>query len=131
MKMKFEREGGAAIVEPSAKRIALEIRRLKSYGKSSFASLTRADGSYVQVAGGGVGCLVERRETGPLAGLHAEADRLLCRRDRLVFGGGRIALLRDEWIRAEMVVGIFEAFRVGGPFPTEIGWRDVSAAIGL
>ena len=36
-----------------------ELRTLKSYGPSSFAILTNADGDFIQVAGGRVTCVVE------------------------------------------------------------------------
>jgi hypothetical protein len=132
-RMTFERESVTPISDPSAKRVASEIRKLKSYGKSSFASLTREDGSYVQVAGGGVGCMVEKRDAAAQRQFRAfRRNPTVSFEDgtELVFGGGRIALRRDEWLNSNMVAEIFVAFLEDRPFPSEIDWRDMSAILG-
>lgn len=44
--------------------VAKQLRAMKSYGPVSFASLTADDGSYIQVVGGRVTCLLEVRPSG-------------------------------------------------------------------
>lgn len=132
--MRFERENARPIDHPSAKRIENELKRLRSYGPSSFASLTRSDGSYVQVAGGGVTCLVERRDTQSRRHFRAFTPSPSVRFEDgtlLEFRGGRVALQRDEWFDAIKAAEIFVAFLEERPYPPEIGWRDVSATLGL
>lgn len=60
--MIFEIEGGDKISEPDEAKVKLAIRKLRSYGPQSFASLDNEDGEYVQVAGGGVTCMLERMD---------------------------------------------------------------------
>jgi hypothetical protein len=132
--MTFEREGAPPVANPAAHRLGSELRKLKSYGHSSFAALTGADGSYVQVAGGGVGCMLEWRDTRnhlhrraflevPVVPFQDETE--------LTFGGGTIALRRDEWLNIQLVIEAFTAFSKGEAFPATIRWRDVSEIVGL
>lgn len=58
--MKLEVEGKPAIQEPQESQLPRALKSLKSYGPASYASLTDASGNYVQVAGGGVICMIER-----------------------------------------------------------------------
>jgi hypothetical protein len=132
--MTFEREGTLPLSDPTATRLTSELKKLKSYGKSSFASLTGADGSYVQVAGGGVGCMVEWRDTGTNRHWRAcvkEPTVSFEDGTELIFGGGRIPLRRDEWLNVRMVTEIFVCFLDGRPFPNAIAWRDMSEVVGL
>lgn len=132
--MLFEREGASPLSAPTAKRLASELRKLRSYGKSSFASLTRSDGSYVQTAGGGAGCLLEWRDTERNTHLRAFVERPTVPFEdgtELVFGGGRIPLRRDEWLNISLVTSAFVAFLGGEPFPPSISWRDISQMMGL
>jgi len=125
----FEREGAASITNPTAARLVSELKKLKSYGKSSFASLTRPDGSYVQVAGGGVGCMLEWRDTRTNTQSRAFVESPTVPFEdgtELTFGGGRIPLRRDEWLNIARVTEVFVAFLAGEPFPPSIRWRDIS-----
>lgn len=132
--MVFERESVKPVNSPTAARLARELKRLKSHGKSSFASLTRDGGSYVQVAGGGVTCMVERRdmETRTQWRAFVRAPTVSFEDGtELVFHGGRIPLRRDEWLNVRTATDIFTAFLEGKPFPANIGWRDISEVVGL
>jgi hypothetical protein len=60
--MIFQIEGKPALNEPSAIRLRLALKSLRSYGPSSYASLTDDKGNYIQGAGGDVTCMVERYE---------------------------------------------------------------------
>jgi hypothetical protein len=125
----FEREGCVPIPDPSAKELSRDLLRLRSYGPSSYASLMMADGSYVQVAGGGVGCLLERRDIASGKHYRASQDPPVVPFDDgapLSFRGGSIPLRRGEWFRIEQVIEVFLAFSAGEPLPDYIVWRDIS-----
>lgn len=49
----------------------------------------------------------------------------------LAFGGGTIALRRDEWLNIKLVIEAFTAFSQGEAFPASIRWRDMSDVVGL
>lgn len=108
--------------------LALELRRLRSTGPSAFATLTAADESYVQVGGGGAGCIVERRDA---AGRHyraAQVEAVVPFDDgtTINFAGKSIPLKEEEWFLIGQVVDVFDAFRVGAPFPAYVVWRDIT-----
>jgi hypothetical protein len=132
--MILEREGAAPVTNPSPSRLVRELEKLESYGKSSFASLTGLDGSYVQVAGGGVGCMLEWRDTSTSTHRRAflEVPAVPFQDGtELTFGGGTIALRRDEWLNIRIVIEAFTAFAQGEAFPASIRWRDMSDVVGL
>lgn len=58
--MLFEVEKKAPKQNPTTAQLSTSIMKLRSYGRSSFASLTDEHGNYLQVAGGGITCLLER-----------------------------------------------------------------------
>jgi hypothetical protein len=105
---------------------------LRSYGPSSFASLTDAEGNYLQVAGGGVTCMLERRDV--VAGRHLrgyknERSNVFPDGTTLVFGGGQLRLLADEWFTAAEVLAVFLPFLRSEPPPLWIQWRDVTTTL--
>ncbi len=90
--------------------MATELAKLCAYGESSYASLTSADGSYVQVAGGGAGCTVERHDSSAKKQYRAYTTTpvvSLPDGTELVFASGRIPLRHDEWLDIEVVTEIF------------------------
>lgn len=114
--MKFEAEGKAGITTPSPDQITKGIRTLRSYGKSSYASLTDPEGNYVQVAGGGVSCLIERFEVNASQRWRAFHDRPSPVRPDgtlLVFRAGSIPMRADEWFISDQVLEVFLAFLKG------------------
>lgn len=122
--MKLEVEGKAGISNPTAAQVARAIRSLKSYGRSSYASLTNESGNYVQVAGGG-SCMVEIFDSP--TGVRSRAFHDMPNAARpdgtiLVFGAGNIPMRSDEWFMADQVVEIFLAFHNTAPFPSYVGW---------
>lgn len=127
--MIFEREGAQPIVDPSEQVLERELRKLRSYGASTFASLTKDDGSYLQTAGGGVACMLERHD---IEDRHYRAwqDPPVMPPEfdgsTLVFGGGSVVLARREWFRNEQIIEAFNAFRKGEPLPAFIRWRDIT-----
>jgi hypothetical protein len=62
--MRFEVESRPTIEDASEQDVRSAISALRSFGPSSFASLTDENGNYLQVGGGGVTCLLERRGRG-------------------------------------------------------------------
>jgi hypothetical protein len=127
----LEREGSHNFKDPSEARIRLELKRLYGYGKSSIAYLSAEDGSYVQVAGGNIACVLEWRRPD---GRHFRASQPDAKHPfpdgtPLQYSGGRIPLLRHEWFFIEQVADAFVAFRFGRPFPEYISWRDVTEEV--
>lgn len=130
--MIFERQAAQPVSTPKPERIRAELLKLKSAGRSSLASLTRDDGSYVQVAGGGVGCVLEMRDV--LANKHLRAfvrTPLVPFEDgtELVCAAGRIKLRRDEWLDIQLVTEAFLAFLAGEKPPSSLEWREISSVV--
>ena len=129
--MLFECENQSPIHDVSEKAVVDALKRLRSYGPSSFASLTRDDGSYVQVAGGKVTCMLEKRDMA--SGKHYRAhqdspstpfpDGTI-----LSFSGGDISIKNDEWFNIDQVVEVFTAFLRNQDMPKFVKWRDVTSS---
>lgn len=128
--MILEIEKRASIDNATAVDIRAVIPKLRSYGPCSFASLTDAEGNYLQVAGGGVTCMLERRDAVNRRHYRAHLDtpsKVFPEGTILSFGGGEVKLRADEWLTATMVEETFLAFLEGKAFPASLQWRDVSA----
>ena len=61
--MKFERENTKQIDFPSQKQVELSLSHLKG-SKRSYASLTSDSGDFIQMAGGGFSCILEKSING-------------------------------------------------------------------
>lgn len=130
--MRLEVEGKKPVDGPTEAQVRAAIMGLRSYGPASFASLTDEGGSYLQVAGGGVGCLLEHRDA--VSGRHFRAyhdapSKVFPDGTVLVFSGGKMPLKADEWFAARVVVETFLAFLAGSPLPESIRWRDVTESL--
>jgi hypothetical protein len=130
--MRLEAENKSPVEKPTEKKLRSTILALRSYGPSSFASLTDDAGNYLQVAGGGVTCLLERRDV--LAGRHFRAHHdqpstVFADNTILAFSGGEVRLASDEWFNATTVADVFSAFLRGDAFPAQVQWRDVTQAV--
>lgn len=128
--MRLEAERKQTVEQPTAARIRSFVLALRSHGPSSYASITDAHGNYLQVAGGGQTCLLEKRDI--VSGRHYRAFRqerstVFPDGTKLVFGGGEMPLQADEWMTAAIVADAFIAFRSGSPLSPTIRWRDVTA----
>lgn len=123
--MRLDIEGKAAIIAPTYTQIARELKSLRSYGESSYASLTDDAGNYVQMAGGGVSCMIERFEFGGerWRGFHDKPSPVRPDGTILVFRAGNIPMRSDEWFVAHQVVEVFLAFLGGAPYPPFVHWR--------
>lgn len=128
--MRFEVENKPPIESATEAQVRSTIMALRSYGPSSFASLTDNRGNYLQVAGGGVTCMLERRDAGAtrhFRGYQNLRSKVFPDGTALVFGGGEIRLAADEWFTAQLVAEAFSAFLRGIELPSSIKWRDVTA----
>ncbi|MFM0076869.1 hypothetical protein PQQ86_37600 [Paraburkholderia sediminicola] len=125
--MKLEVEGKPEVQEPRESQVSKAIKSLKSYGPSSYASLTDARGNYVQVAGGGVTCMVERYDAMSrkrLRAFHDEPSAVRPDGTILSFRAGNIPMRSDEWFMSNQVAEVFAAFLKGETFPGYVRWRD-------
>lgn len=124
----FERESVKDIVSPKPLRLAKEIHKLRSVGKSSFAILTGPWGDYLQTAGSPGGMLIEKRLN---SGRHFRGfqqpsvvnfpDGTL-----LDVGDGEVKLKKNEWFKMVQVIEIFTAFLLDQPEPDYVLWRDIT-----
>ena len=124
--MKFEGQNFAVVNAPSDRVLESRLLALKSYGRHSYASLTDAQGNYVQVAGGGVTCMVESFDVSTSTRLRAFQDKpspVFPDGTVLSFGGGEMRLKSDEWFHASSVVEIFLCFKYGRRYPETVNWR--------
>ncbi|KUZ91387.1 hypothetical protein WI40_26490 [Burkholderia ubonensis] len=124
--MKLEVERKPDLAEPTPVQIKRALRSLKSYGRHSFASLNSEAGSYVQVAGGGVTCMVEHFEamTGKRSrAFHDRPNAAFPDGTILAFGAGEVPMQSDEWFMADQVIELFLAFHANAPFPDFVRWR--------
>ncbi|WP_080406299.1 hypothetical protein [Burkholderia ubonensis] len=124
--MRLEVEGKPLIEDARESQVSRAIKALKSYGPSSYASLTDKDGNYVQVAGGGVSCMIERYEIGKGLRFRAFHDKPSPVRPDgtiLSFRAGNISMRSDEWFMADQVADVFISFLKGEAFPDYVHWR--------
>jgi hypothetical protein len=130
--IRLEAERKLPVDNPTEAKVRATIRSLKSYGPCSFASIVDEAGNYLQVAGGGVTCLLERRDAQSgkhFRGYHDKPSDVFPDGTRLVFGGGEVRLARDEWFDAPTIAEAFCAFLEGRELPLRIMWRDVTATL--
>jgi hypothetical protein len=119
-------EGKPSIQNPKTSQIRRNLLALRSYGPSSYASLTDDGGSYLQVAGGGVSCLLElyQADTGKRLRAFGDVQNKACPDGTLlVFRAGEIPMMADEWFMADQVADAFCCFLEGREFPAGVHWR--------
>lgn len=127
--MLLEAEKITPIFDVTESKLVKVIRSLRSYGPCSFATLTDEHENYIQIAGGVITCLIEKRDF--LQGKHFRGyqfdKRLGCPDGTiLTFGGGSVALLADEWFSSVQAVEIFVCFLKGERIPNYVLWREVN-----
>lgn len=124
--MHLEGQNFAGLSAPTDAQIRKRVLALRSAGRHSYASLTSEDGSYVQVAGGGATCMVERfnAATGKRErAFHDKPNPTFPGGTLLVFGAGKLTLMSDEWFVADAVVEIFLRFNEIREYPDTVHWR--------
>ena len=131
--MRLEVENKPAVDGATEKQIRSAIAKLRSYGPSSFASITSSDGDYLQVGGGGITCTLERRDAA--TGRHFRAHSLQPNRihpDGTILAFGReqeIRLMSDEWLTADLVADAFCRFLKLEPLPEVVAWREITSMV--
>lgn len=119
--MIFKREHCKPVSKPSAERLGKELARVKS----SFASLTRNDGAYVQVAGGPGLFLLEYRDDaghyrasqGKPVACHPDGTTLEC-------SAGSITMAQADWFLRNQVAEVLSAFASGLAWPKYVRWNS-------
>ena len=127
--MLLEVEGKAPIAAVSEAVLRREISQLRSYGPASYAALTDEAGNYVQVAGGGVTCMLERREASNGRHFRAFQDKrnaVFADGTRLAFSGGEVPLASNEWFTSADAEALFLAFLRKEALPSHILWHDIT-----
>ncbi|GAB7532012.1 hypothetical protein PS3A_44270 [Pseudomonas sp. 3A(2025)] len=126
--MKLEAESSPVIISVNQAQLVKTLKRLKSYGPSSFACITDDDGNYVQVAGGRFTCFVERYDAKNkilFRGYHSNSSTNFEDGSLLSFGAGRVQLKKDEWFNVDDVIEVFSRFNEGQALPESIYWREI------
>ena len=128
--MRLEVENRPIIEDVTERQIRATVRKMRSYGPSSFASITSSDGSYLQMAGGGITCMLERRDqaTGRHWRAHSKMPNPIHPDGTiLAFGKGQEVRLRsDEWLSADLVADAFCQFLRSEELPITLDWRDIT-----
>jgi hypothetical protein len=127
-------EAASAIQNPSARAIERALRKLKLTGKHEFAGLDDENGNFIQVAGGGVACMLERRTAEPFRHYRAfqeKRNRGFPDGTKLCFSGGAIPMMSNEWFIIDQAIEAFLAFNSGSKLPNSIHWRDISELLDL
>lgn len=124
----LEGEAAKPLVNPTLAEVERALRRLRSTGPSSFASLSRDDGSYLQTAGSPGGLLLEKRDADGRQFRAFQNPPVVAFEDgtELVFSAGRIKLAASEWFQMRQVVAVFQAFALRAPEPDYLRWRDIN-----
>ena len=127
--MILEIEGRTDINNPNEDQVRSAIESLRTHGPSSFAILASADGSFVQVGGGGVTCVIERKDGSSgkqFRAYKAEKSKVFADGDILSFAGSNIALAADEWLTSNDAKSLFLCFLAGKDLPSDLYWRDLA-----
>lgn len=122
--MRLLRENCKPIQRPSDAQLARSLRALRSYGPSSFAVLECEDGGLLQVAGGGMTCLLEKRAADGVFRAWQEIPVLPANFDgaTLVVSVGEFPLARNEWFTIDQIIQVMCAFAGGLPEPEFWKW---------
>ncbi|MFL1553054.1 hypothetical protein ACI77I_28925 [Pseudomonas sp. D47] len=127
--MKLEAENSPVIAGVSHVQLIKTLKKLKSYGPSSFACITDDDGNYVQVAGGRFTCFIERYDAKNkklYRGYHSNSSTNFEDGTLLSFGGGCVELKKDEWFNIDEVIEVFSLFSQNQDLPENVYWREIN-----
>ncbi|WP_312414426.1 hypothetical protein [Comamonas sp.] len=125
-KMLLECEGKPLIHHPTPTQVRRVLSSLRSYGPSSYASLTDENKNYVQVAGGGTTCLMELYDAESGKRWRAFGDirsKIFPDGTLLVFSAGQMPMMADEWISIDKVIEAFCCVLNGLDYASDIKWR--------
>lgn len=127
--MKLEAENSPVITGVSQAQLIKTLKKLKSYGPSSFACIADDEGNYLQVAGGRYTCFIERYDAKNkklFRGFHSNSSTNFEDGTSLSFGGGRVELRKDEWFNIDDVIEVFSLFSQNQALPESIHWRELN-----
>jgi len=127
--MLLEVEGKEAKQVRGFEAIETSLKELEGSGPHSYASLTRQDGSYIQVAGGKENCLIEKRDFADNKHYRASfAKPEPTSNDQQIIecGAGQITVRTNEVFSVNDVICVWRSFFHGEPFPTDIMWKDMT-----
>ena len=129
--MRLEVEKRLPIYEPTVQHIEKNLLSLKSYRSPSFAALIDDNDDYIQVAGGGGVCGIERynAKSGELfRAVSQETSSVFTENTTLLFGGNQIVLRPDEWFTIKHATAAFFTFNLGDKM-AGLTWRDITDLI--
>ena len=124
--MQLQGENFVDLIEPTDAQIKKRLLALRSFGKHSYASLTNVEGDYVQIAGGGVTCMVECfdfKSGCRYRAFHDKPSPIYPDGTILAFGAGKLRLMADEWFMVDTVVEIFLCLKHARNYPSNVSWR--------
>ena len=129
-KMKFLQEfsGSKPTEVSSPKRFLSRLSRLRTYGQTSYASLTREDGAFLQVGGGGNTCVIEYHDPGRSVHLRARkhtATVPFTGPQTIKFGGGELIVAPEQLFQIADVLEVFEEFLASNSVSEEYLWEPL------
>lgn len=130
MLLEVEKQPPIQVVDFS--KIERVLKRLRSYGPSSFAILTNSEGEYLQIAGGAVTCVIEYGMPAENKQYRAHLKRAKVPFDgpqTLMFGGGQMEMQPDEILFIDDVIPLYRSFFEAKSWPEGIMWRDMSSVV--
>lgn len=122
------------IENPNENDIKKLLYKLVLVSDHEFACLENSSGNFVQVAGGGITCMVELRDTATMKhfrGYDIKSKKHIPDGTKLRFAGQEIELHSDEWISNDKAIEVFVAFLNNKEYPDWLRWRDISSLVGL
>ncbi|SFH55191.1 hypothetical protein [Planctomicrobium piriforme] len=128
-KYRYESQCGTSVINPTEEDLVKLLARLDGT-TDSYASLTDAHGSYVQVGGGPQAFTAEEREIlskGKFC--HRKAARSILDQEerRVMIGGANVLVKADEILDIDTVKQIFISFRNGTKSCQAVIWRDITS----
>jgi len=122
--MRFERQGCKPILNPTE----AQLKRALSLTKSSFASLTATDESFMQVGGGPGLFVLEYRDSSGHHFRARQASPVTRFEDgtTISFSGSTLKMANGEWFLVGQVSLVFAAFASGGQLPDFVQWKPLN-----
>ena len=134
MSTTFESENGTVAKDPDAEAVDKLVRDLDGAG-NSYASLTLADGSYIQVGGGPDEFTVELRQVRPARPFrHFKAEvkgsTKKPRKRKLPIGGSQVSVESNQVLDRSTVVRLFRFFLQEHGTDPSVEWKDMTDMFG-
>ena len=133
MTVTLEVEGHEPQASPSSLAVESWLRKLRSVGKYSYATLSKENGEYIQVAGGRVTWVLEHRTAQGVQSRAFLSSPRTAMRGGLTMSfakGNIVAFTPEECLFIDDVVLAFHSFINDEPFPGHIYWRTLDENYG-